>query len=391
MPLPDAVQYFTEEDGALACMSIACGTAEASHTAEGGVMSPGGPPISPDSIFDLASLSKLFTALTAMRLWEQGRLNLQAQVRELAPAFRCIGDITVAQTLCFERAIRTPERVDAQPDPRSAEQTLFQAESRPNEGIKAYSDMHAMVIRYVLEAVTGQPLMDTVAEELLRPLGMKETWCRVPEPERHRCVSCDREHRIEGSRWFVREGIAPGTPHDPKARAMAPEGEVFCGHAGLFSTRGDMIRLCQGVLRGDAVRPETLVWMAENRTGHPLAGGGWTQFLGCLCYVRHPVQRNSEVPVYMGDTALALSGFTGNHLAIDPARGLFEFYLGSRVQNRLTVLLPEPGRERISYGLEPDGRGAVNWPGEGPVRSSVDFVYRKDAHYHPAVAETLGL
>ena len=391
MPLLDAVRFFTEEDGSLACMSIACGRAGESFTAEGGETSPGGPPVAPDSVFDLASLSKLFTALTAMRLWEKGRLDLRARVRDLEPRFRQIGDITVAQTLRFERAIRTPARVDGQPDPRSAEETLFLAESRPNEGIKAYSDMHAMVIRYVLEAAAGQPLMDTVTEELLMPLGMKETWCRVPETERRRCVSCDREHRIEGGRWFVREGIVPGTPHDPKARAMAPEGGCFCGHAGLFSTRSDMIRLCQGVLRGQVVRPETLAWMAVNRTGRPLPDGGWTQFLGCLCYVRHPVQRHSEVPVYMGPEALALSGFTGNHLALDPVRGLFEFYLGSRVQNRVSVLLPEPGRERTDYGLAPDGRGAVDWPGEGPVRSSVDFVYRKDAHYHPAVAETLGV
>lgn len=391
MPLQDAVRYFTREDGSLACMSIACGTAARCYTAEGGETAPGGPPVAPDSVFDLASLSKLFTALTAMRLWEQGRLDLSAQVRSLEPRFAGIGDITVGETLGFERAIRTPVRVDAQPDARAAEEVLFRATSCPNGDGKAYSDMHAMVIRYVLEAVTGQSAMDCVTEALLKPLGMHETWCRVPEAARGRCVSCDREHRIEGSRWFVREGIAPGTPHDPKARALAPAGEHFCGHAGLFSTREDMIRLCQGILQGRVLRPETLRRMAENRTGRPLPGGGWTQFLGCLCYVRHPVQRHSEVPVYMGEEALALSGFTGNHLAIDPRKGLFEFYLGSRVQNRLSVLLPEEGKTRGDYGLDPDGHGTVDWPGEGPVRSSVDFVYRKDAHYHPRVAEALGL
>ncbi len=391
MALQDAIRYFTREDGAMACMSVACGTGSEVWTDQGGEQSPGGPEIGPESIFDLASLSKFFTALTAMRLWEQGRLDLQAEVRRLEPRFAFLGDMTVEETLGFRRAIRTPERVDTQPDPGAAEAMLFRSEPRPNGDGKAYSDMHAMVIRYVLEAASGLSAMDCVTEELLRPLGMAETWCHVPENERHRCVSCDREHRIEGTRWFVREGVAPGTPHDPKARAMAPEGEVFCGHAGLFSTREDMVRLCQGVLRGRVVRPETLVWMARNRTGRPLAGGGWTQFLGCLCYVRHPQQRHSEMPVYMGIGALALSGFTGNHLAIDPQRGIFEFYLGSRVQNRLTVLVPEEGKTRTDYGLAPDGRGLIRWPGEGPVRSSVDFVYRKDAHYHPEVARTLGL
>ena len=104
----------------------------------------------------------------------------------------------------------------------------------------------------------------------------------------------------------------------------------------------------------------------------------------------HPVQRHSEVPVYMSDEAIALSGFVGNHLAVDPQRGIFEFFLGSRVMDRLTVLIPPPGKRLTDYGLAPDGTGTVDWPGEGSVISSVDFVYLKDAHYHPAVAEMIG-
>ncbi len=388
--LSRVIRFFTEETRSLACMAMACGTRASVYTARGGVISADGRPVAEDSVFDLASLSKLFTGLTTMRLRAAGLLDFDAPVTRYAPQFTALGDIRVGQVLGFEVALRTPERIDAQPDPAAAEAMLFTCSPFPN-GVKAYSDIHAMVMRYILEGAAGEPMMALVERELLRPLGMTETWCRVPGAARLRCVSHDREHRIEGDRWLVRPGIAAGTVHDPKARVMAPDGEVFCGHAGLFSTVGDMVRLCQGILRGEVLSAADLREMARNRTGRLLPDGSWTQHLGFLCYVRHPVQRFSEVPVYMSDEAIALSGFVGNHIALDPARGLFEFYLGSRVMNRLSTLVPPPGRTRADYGLAPDGTGSVLWPGEGPVVSSVDFVYMKDAHYHPVIAEVMGL
>ena len=49
------------------------------------------------------------------------------------------------------------------------------------------------------------------------------------------------------------------------------------------------------------------------------------------CFVRHPMHRHSEVPDYMSDEAIALSGFAGHRIATDPRHGIFEFFLGSRV------------------------------------------------------------
>ena len=389
--LERAVHYFTRESRSLACMSVACGDAARTLRALGGEADLDGRPVSSDSVFDLASLSKLFTGLTAMRLRAAGKLDFGAPVTRYAPQFTNLGGVTVAQVLGFEISLQTPERIDAQPGAGSAEAALFACTPRPNGENRAYSDIHAMVARYIIEGAADLSLMECVRREILTPLGMRETWCLVPEEVRGRCVSCDREHRIEGTRWTVRKGVAPGTCHDPKARALSPDGGAFCGHAGLFATADDMVRLCRGILRGDVLSREDLREMARNRTGFRKRDGGWTQHLGLLCYVRHPVQYHSEVPVYMGGRALALSGFAGNHLAVDPERGIFEFYLGSRVLNRLTVLVPENGKTQADYGLAPDGTGTVDWPGEGKVISSVDFVHLKDAHYHTAVAAALGI
>ena len=388
MPYASVIRYFTQESKSLACISIACGTADRSCHAFGGEADLSGRPVQRDSVFDLASLTKLFTGLLLMRLAEQGTIDLDAPVVRYAPAFSALGDLTVRQAAWFEKTIRTPERIDAASSREEAQPRLFASFVCEN-GPRPYSDIPAMVIKYVLEGAAGRPYMDLLTNEILRPLGMEETFCRVPDALRPRCVSTDREHRIENGRYILRAGVRPGTPHDPKARVLNPDGDDCPGHAGLFSTAGDMTRLCQGILAGKVVSPASLRMMAENHTGHPLPGGGFSQCLGCLCYVRHPDQHFSETPAFMSGSALGLSGFAGNHLAVDPERGVFEFYLGSRVMNRLSVLIPRPGETLADYGLNEDGTGTVLWPDGERIVSSVGYVYLKDAHMHSVTEKVL--
>ncbi len=251
-----------------------------------------------------------------------------------------------------------------------------------------YSDMHAMVLKHVLEGAAQEDYAALLHHLILDPLGMQDTFLAVPEDRRGRCVSCNGEHRIERGRYILRDDVQVGTPHDPKARALYP---APCGPAGACSTRGDLGKLCLGLLRGDVLSREGLIAMSRNRTGRLRPDGTYQQYLGAQCYVKHPRQRDSEVPAYESDRAISLSGFTGHHLSVDVATGVFALFLGSRAQNRLTVLLPESGKAITDYGLNPDGTGCILWPDGTKVWSSVNYVYQKDAHFHQAVANEMGL
>ncbi len=388
MTLMDAARYMTGTTGSLACMSIRCGTARFSEGAMCGTVDLAGAPVEEDTLFDLASLTKMFTAFLCLRLREAGTLDFSRRAADYAPRFRGLRNVTVEELFFFRRAVITPVRVDACADRESGLAALFSAEEGEN-GPRAYSDIHAMALKYVIEGAAGMGYMPLLRREILEPLGMESTFCAVPERERARCASYELEHRIERGKYILREGPEKGVPHDPKARLLNPRGDDCCGHAGLFSTAGDLTRLCQAVLGGSVLSRGSLRYMAENHTGHPLPGGGYSQYLGGQCYVRHPVQYYSEIPVYMGEAAIGWSGFAGNHLAIDPERGTFEFYLGNRVLDRLTFLVPEEGRTPEDYGLAPDGTGCVRWEDGSTVRSSAHYVHLKDAHYHPAVEEAL--
>lgn len=387
--LYEAIGYFTEEKKIMSCLSVTCGRASGGMHAMRGVTDEAGTPVSERSIYDLASLTKLFTGLTILRLREEGRLELSKPVTAYAPQFSALADTTVDQVLGFEVALTTPERVDAQPDREAGLRQLFAVQPGKAVG-RAYSDMHSMVLKYVAQSAADQTFFEAISQRILRPLGMENTFAQVPEERVGDCVSYDREHRIERERWTVREGVDRGRPHDPKARLLQRDGDL-CGHAGLFSTRTDMERLCRGILRGEVINSESLRFMARNRTGRRLTNGGWTQFLGCQCYVKHPVQYDSEIPAYMSDRAIGLSGFTGNHLSVDVETGTFALFLGNRVLNRLTVLVPETGLSYADYGLAADGSGQVMWKNGERLFSSVNYVHQKDARLHAPIAGMLGL
>lgn len=258
----------------------------------------------------------------------------------------------------------------------------------PQGNNRYYSDIHALVAGEIIEAVCDAPLMGCYQQYLLKPLNMQETWGQVPEGLRNRCVSCNGEHRIERGKYIHRTDVLLGTPHDPKARILSQDGHL-CGHAGLFSTRDDMVKLCQGVLHGNVLSKESLAYMSRNRLGRQKMDGTYSQYLGTLCYVKHPEQYFSEIPIYMSQSAIGLSGFTGHHIAIDPQTGMFTLFLGNRVMNRLTVLLPKAGEAITDYGLRSDGVGEVHWPDGRRVSSSVDYVHHKDDHIHRYVQKIL--
>lgn len=373
--LSQGMAYLTRESHMLAGLAIARGSLSQSETAFARYTD--------ETIFDLASLTKAFTGLSVMKLREAGRLSLADPLGRFDGRFRHLKEMTVQELMAFACRLVTPGRIDEAPSPQAARELLFAAEAQPHLGGRCYSDIHALALKYVIEAAAGMAFFDYLSHWLLKPLGMTRTFAHVPEALRPLCASCDNEHRIEGERYFVRRGVAPGTVHDPKARALSLHGEDLCGHAGLFSTLGDLTRLCRGLLSGDVLPPAALREMAVNRTGRPLEAG-YSQYLGYQCFVKHPDQRHSEVPPYMGKAAVAWSGFTGHHLSLDIEKGLFCVMLGNRVENRLTVLLPPPGKTLGDYGLNPDGSGRFCWPDGEKIWSSVHYVYQKDARLHQA-------
>lgn len=395
--LLESMDYLVHQNKMLAGLGVAygtvrdyrkalCGNAQELLMDADGAFYPASRPLTIRTLYDLASLTKLFTCLCVLRLAEEGRLSLDDTIGDADRRFYNLRSVSVGDALCFRAHLQSSERIDAQQTREAALALVYGIAPAAPPPVKLYSDMNALVLGYVVESRAGMPLYDFIKETILRPACMTETFAHVPDGRLADCANYNYEHRLLGTRAILRTDAAPGTPHDPKARVLSLGGKALCGHAGLFSTLPDMARFCQALLAGEILPPLRVRQIGVNRTGRPNGDGTFVQYLGYQCFCKHPLQRLSEVPVYMGEGAFGLSGFTGNHLAIDPARGIFTLFLGNRVHGRITTLVPPPGRGEGDYGLDADFAGAFPWPGGGPaVYSSIHYVFQKDKRLHAPI------
>lgn len=389
------LRFLCDESRMLSGISVAYGTPTQSECARYGraqeVMLDGEGRFVPcvrlledDALYDLASLTKLFAAVLTMQLVERDRLRLDDPVGRIDKRFVHLTDVPVFDVLSFRASLQTPGRIDDAPTREEGLRRLFDVACAPLPAVRIYSDINGMVIKYVIEAASGMAFADALQAYILSPAGMKRTYAVVPEREKPRCLCYNYEHRIMRGEHILRTCTPPGTAHDPKAAFLSQGGRDLCGHAGLFASRADMVRFAQALLGGELLRRDSLLEIGKNRTGRKNPDGTHRQYLGFLCFSKHPNQVLSEVPAWMGEQSIGMSGFTGNHLSIDPIRERFVLFLGNRCHARLSHIAPTPA-SFAEYGLAEDGTGLYRWPDGRAVPSSARYVHFKDTRLHAPI------
>jgi len=346
-----------------------------------GAFVPDVAPMDEDALFDLASVTKLFTCIAVLQLVERGKLALDTAVGQIDRRFVHIPDVTIEGLLSFRSALQTSTRIDAAPSAEEAERLLFQIRPAPAPKRRFYTDMGAMVLKYVVESAADQAYFDFLNENILAPLGMRHTFAAVPEAMLTRTVCYNYERTVSGGNFCVDTDCPAGTVHDPKARLLNTNRSAPCGHAGLFSTLSDMTSLARGLLGGALLGRKTLLAIGVNRTGKKLPDGGYSQHMGYLCYSKHPVQTFSEVPACFGDRTIALNGFTGNHFSVDPEQDRYMILLANRIHNRVTTLT---GRADPNDPTE-----TVRWNDGNEYVLSQNFVYLKDRYLKNTIGALL--
>ncbi|MEU0815501.1 serine hydrolase domain-containing protein [Streptomyces mirabilis] len=270
-------------------------------------------PMTVHTPFDLASLTKLFTAVAAVQQLERGTLGIDARVGAYLPEFRAASahDITVRQLLTHTSGLRPELPLYDCPDD-AARLALLRAEapsSPPGEYV--YSDLNLILLQHVLERVTGRTLDVLVRDGITRPLGMTATsfgpcaGAAATEDQRRPWGKADR-------------GMLRGVVHDENAWALGG----VAGHAGLFSTAHDLAIFCRTLLAGGSYGPARILGpdFVELMLTPPGLGFALDQpwFMGALA----------------GRGAAGHTGFTGTSLVLDPATDTFLVLLANTVHPR---------------------------------------------------------
>ena len=272
-----------------------------------------------DTIFDLASLTKVIATGTAvLQLVESRRLALDEPAAEYWPEFAANGkaQITVRQLLTHTSGLRAD--IDTRKAWSGYSEGLRKiAAERPIRepgAVTIYSDINFQVLGELVRRTAGLPLDEYCARFIFGPLGMKDTGFCPPPGLRDRIAPT--------SLW--RGAAISGTVHDPTACRMGG----VAGNAGLFGTADDLARFAQMMLGGgglDGVRilaPATVAMMTapQGPAGRPGTRGlAWdldTPFGGA---------GGRSAGVY------GHSGYTGTSLWVDPASGTYVIILSNRV------------------------------------------------------------
>ncbi|MFG2193854.1 serine hydrolase [Streptomyces sp. NPDC048639] len=281
-------------------------------------------PMAPDTVFDLASVSKLFTSILAVQQIERGELKLEATVASYLPEFGAAGkeDITIRQLLTHTSGFRPDLPFYARPTWEEKLRLLWNEAPLNPPGTKyLYSDLNLISLQFVLERITGRPLDVLLREDITRPLGMTSTRYNPPGDWKPR-IAATEDQRKPWAR--LDRGLVWGEVHDENAWSFGG----IAGHAGVFSCAWDLAVLCRTLLNGGAyghtriLEPESVELMfTDFNTGFP----GDEHGLGFELY-QHWYMGAMATPRTAGHT-----GFTGTSIVLDPSTDSFLVLLSNSV------------------------------------------------------------
>lgn len=300
-------------------------------------------PMAPDTIFDLASVTKPVAGATAtLLLLEHGELSLEDPICRFLPELNGNGrsEITVRQVLTHTSGLAAwlPLYCAAR-EPEAALRAIAQAplDHRPGSAVQ-YSDLGFGLLAFVVEKITGTPFDRFVAREVLAPLGMKDTSFRPDPALRDRIAATER-----GNRW--EEAMVRQSGREfADFRTHVTVGEVNDGNthyalggvsslAGLFGSAPDLLAFARMWL-GEGKRllaPATIAEAISDQTGAMPRGRGLGWGILRKGWVPPEASGYRFFGDLLGPRTFGHTGFTGTSIAIDPDRALAVVLLTNRV------------------------------------------------------------
>jgi uncharacterized protein YbbC (DUF1343 family) len=306
-------------------------------------------PMTVDTIFDLASLTKVVATTTSvMKLVEDGRIRLNERVSDYIPGFERHNktNITIRHLMTHTSGLR-PDLDSANPwtgADTAIQLAMDEIPSAPPGERFVYSDINYFLLGDIVRRVSGIPLDEFARQNIFEPLGMKDTMFLPPESLRPRIAPTEPCTEFgwpcDGPGMKMMRGVV----HDWTARRMGG----VAGHAGLFSTAADLAIFCQMLLDGGTYKGARILaplTVAKMTTPASAPGDPNVRGLGWDIDSSFSSNRGELLPI----GSFGHTGFTGTSIWIDPVTKTFVVFLSNRVH--------------------PDGKGDVT-----PLRARVATV-----------------
>ena len=367
---------------------------------------PAEEPMTLDTVFDLASLTKVVATTTAvMTLIEDGRLRLNDPVAAHIPGFERYnkGSITIRHLLTHVSGLR-PD-VDLHPwagYDAAIELAKDEVPTAAPGAVFVYSDINFFLLGDIVPRITGQSLDAYLKRMVFEPLGMKETGFNPPKALLPRIAPTER--CAEQDAWPCKRPEAMplrGVVHDPTARRMGG----IAGHAGLFSTARDLQRFVRMLINGgqlDGVRVLSAATVRAMTSPATPPGMTAVRGLGWDIDTQFSSNRGDLFPI----GSYGHTGFTGTSIWVDPSSGGWVIFLSSRLhpdgtgdvtplRARVATVAAAaiggtaPRTVVVNPRLEPPSRTTVVNRRDEPVLTGIDVLVRDG--FKPLRGKRIGL
>ena len=282
-------------------------------------VTPATEPMTTDTIFDIASLTKVVATTPAvLALVDDGRLDLDAPLGQYLREFQGqeLAWLTPRRVLTHTAGFADipPKEAMAKGFP-DAMRLLAAGVSEPSSTAPFhYSDTGFIVLAELVRRVSGQPLDRFTHKRFYQLLGMRETAFNPPASWRTRIAPTE----------FSQGQMLRGVVHDPRAREL----HGVAGHAGLFSTVDDLGRFCRMLLAGGTVAgrrylsaASVAAMFAPNGAGEATRGLGWDMASGF----------SRTLGSFFPLGSVGHTGFTGTSIWMDPPTRTYAIILTNRV------------------------------------------------------------
>lgn len=319
--------------------TVLCGLSQEYSHEQNGVKTYSPKIMNQDTIFDLASTSKLFTCIAILKLKELGLIDLFSPVRKYLPEFKHLDNTTIYDLLKFRVKVSTKRRIDKAKSTQEALEILYTAAPDENQNFtNAYTDIGAMILRLLVEKITKIPFNDFLQDIIFKKANMKDTHLNVPFEKIPRVANENYATIINSDGTsYTKFDTNPGTAHDPKALIMGANKGIAPGHAGYFSTMQDMVNLGFALTNGTILTKESVFSIADNEVGRKI-DDKFTTFYGSLTFLKQPDNKNIYLP--LSGKSFISPGFAGTTLCIDPLNNIVLFIGANRLHNRVYQIHP---------------------------------------------------
>ncbi|KSU83467.1 CubicO group peptidase, beta-lactamase class C family [Fictibacillus enclensis] len=295
-------------------------------------------PMRKDTIFDLASISKIFTTTAAMKLYEQGKFQLDDPVYKYIPEFKENGKekVTIRQLLThtsgFEPFIPV-YKMGTNREDRLHIILTYPLKNSPGTTY-TYSDLNMITLGVLVERLSGKRLDEYVKEVITGPLKMRDTMYNPPAYLKPRIAATEYEP-------YINRGMVWGEVHDENAWSL----DGVAGHAGVFSSAHDLAVFAHMFLQNGKyghtriLKPSTVKLLEENQLPQfpsDSHGLGWE------------LDQGWYMDALSDATTLGHTGFTGTTMVISPKNQTVVLTLTNRVHPTRTMPSINPVRRDVA-------------------------------------------